>query len=214
MDSGDTVRFADRLDAGERLATAVRERGIEADVVLAIPRGGLPVGRAVADALGVPLDVVVAKKLGAPGNPELAIGAAASDGRVWLDEDMLGRLDIGDTYVARERDRAEATAREKADRYRCGRDPPALAGKRVLVVDDGLATGATARAALEQVRDAGAASVVLTVPVGPPETVAELRAVADAVVCVATPRKFGSVGRFYRRFDQVSDAEAMAYLRE
>jgi predicted phosphoribosyltransferase len=210
----DATRFADRTDAGDRLAAELRERGVSADIVLAIPRGGLPVGRAVADALGVPLDVVVAKKLGAPGNPELAIGAAASDGTVWLDDDLRARLHVGDAYLARERERAVAAAREKADRYRGGRDPPALAGERVLVVDDGLATGATARAALRQVRDADAAAVVLAVPVGPPETVAELRAEADDIVCVLTPGSFGAVGRFYRRFDQVSDTEAIAYLRE
>jgi len=212
--SRDSVRFADRTDAGERLAEAVRERDIAADIVLAIPRGGLPVGRAVADALGVPLDVAVAAKLGAPGNPELAIGAAASDGSVWLDDDIVQRLGVDATYVERERERASAKAREKAARYRGGDDPPALAGKRVLVVDDGLATGATARAAVGLVRDAGAATVVLAVPVGPPETAAALREVADEVVCVSTPAVFGAVGRFYRRFEQVSDETAMSYLDE
>jgi predicted phosphoribosyltransferase len=212
--SRDPVQFADRADAGERLAEAVRERGIEADVVLAIPRGGLPVGRAVADALDVPLDVAVAAKLGAPGNPELAIGAAASDGSVWLDDGIVDRLGVDASYVGRERERASEKAREKAARYRGGDEPPALDGKRVLVVDDGLATGATARAALGLVRDAGAATVVLAVPVGPPETVAALRDLADEVVCVSTPSVFGAVGRFYRRFEQVSDETAMSYLDE
>ena len=209
-DSG--TRFRDRTDAGERLGDELRERGIDADVVLAIPRGGLPVGRAVADALDAPLDVVVASKIGAPDNPELAIGAVAGDGSVWLDEDLVRRLGVDESYVARERDRKMTAAREKARRYRDGGDQPVLTGKRVVVVDDGLATGATARAALGVVGAAGAERVVLAVPVGPPETVAALEPAADAVIALLTPSVFGAVGQFYQRFDQVSDAEAMGYL--
>ena len=212
MNGDGSTRFADRREAGERLAEALAGREIAADVVLAIPRGGLPLGRAVADALDAPLDVVVASKIGAPGNPELAIGAAASDGSVWLDEETVANLGVDDEYIDRERKREAENAREKAERYRDGGELPDLAGKRVVVVDDGVATGATAKAALRLVRDAGAARVVLAVPVGPPETVDELRAEADEVVCVATPSPFGAVGRFYRQFDQVTDEEAMAYL--
>ncbi len=205
--------FENREEAGERLAEAMRDRGVEVDVVLAVPRGGLPVGRAVADAFGVPLDVVAAKKLGAPGNPELAIGAAASDGSVWLNDDLVDRLGVREEYVEAERERAAATAREKAERYRHGRPPLDLAGTRVAVVDDGVATGATTTACLRSVRAADAARVILAVPVGPPDTVERLRDEADEVVCVDTPGYFGAVGRFYEEFDQVTDEEAMAYLR-
>lgn len=204
--------FADRTDAGEQLAALLAEREIDVDVVLAVPRGGLPVGRAVADAYGVDLDIVAAKKLGAPNNPELAIGAAAGDGGVWLNEELIERLDVDEAYLDAETDRAARTAREKAETYRDGRDPPDLRGRRVAVVDDGVATGATIRACLASVREAGAAAVVLAVPVGPSETVAALRERADEVVVVETPARFGAVGQFYRSFDQVSDAEAMAYL--
>jgi putative phosphoribosyl transferase len=208
----DRERFADRSDAGQRLAAELVERGIDADLVLAIPRGGLPLGRIVADALDAPLDIVVASKIGAPGNPEYAIGAVASDGSVWLDDDAIDRLDVSDAYVDRERDAEIEAASEKAARYRGDRTTPDPTGKSVVVVDDGAATGSTALAALRLVREGGAERVVLAIPVGPPETVEELERVADAVVALRTPAQFDAVGAFYDRFDQVSDEEAMAYL--
>jgi predicted phosphoribosyltransferase len=180
-------RFADRTEAGRRLADALVDRGIGADLVLAIPRGGLPLGRAVADALDAPLDVVVASKIGAPDNPEYAIGAVASDGSAWLNDDAVASLGVSDAYVERERDREVEAAREKASRYRDDREAPDPTGKTVVVVDDGVATGSTATAALRLVREAGADRVVLAVPVGPPETVSELEAVADDVVVLLTP---------------------------
>lgn len=206
--------FDDRTHAGRRLADELADRGVEVDLVLAVPRGGLPVGRAVADRLGVPLDVVAAKKLGAPGNPELAIGAVAADGSAWLNEELLADVGVRDEYVVAERDRAAGIAREKTERYREGRDPLDLAGQRVAVVDDGVATGATIRACLRMVRAQGADAVVLAVPVGPPNSLDELREEADEVVVVEVPEWFGAVGQFYRSFEQVTDEEAMAYLAE
>jgi len=205
-------RFSDRADAGEQLASALIDREVDADLVMAIPRGGLPVGRVVADALDAPLDIVVASKIGAPGNPEYAIGAVASDGSAWLDEEGIDRLDVSDAYVERERDREVEIAREKAARYRGDRDAPDLTGKTVVVVDDGAATGSTALAAVRLVRTGGVERIVLAVPVAPPETVADLETVADVVVALRTPETFGAVGAFYDRFDQVSDEEAMASL--
>jgi predicted phosphoribosyltransferase len=206
-----TPPFKDRADAGERLGAALRDRGIEADIVLAIPRGGLPLGRAVADALDAPLDVVVAKKIGAPGNPEYAIGAVAADGTLWRNEAAIASTGAGEDYDERKRAEAVEAARRKADRYRDdGR--PELAGKRVVVVDDGIATGSTARACLELVRAANPERVVLAVPVGPPESIADLESVADEVVCLETPGGFRGVGQFYEVFDQVSDEKAMDYL--
>ncbi|MFB6165344.1 MAG: phosphoribosyltransferase [Haloarculaceae archaeon] len=206
------ARFSDRTDAGEQLAAELRDRGIDADLVLAIPRGGLPLGRAVADALDAPLDVIVAKKIGAPGNPEYAIGAVAADGSVWRDEAAIDRSGADAAYFERERERTAEAAREKETRYRGDRPEPALADRTVVVVDDGVATGSTVRACLQQLRGADAERVVLAVPVGPPETISELQDLADEVVCLRTPGSFMGVGQFYRRFDQVSDEEAMTYL--
>jgi predicted phosphoribosyltransferase len=209
----DAARFRDRSDAGTRLGEALRERGVAADVVLAIPRGGLPLGRAVADALDAPLDVVVAKKIGAPGNPEYAIGAVASGGSVWRNEAAFDGRRVDDEYFARQRREEAEAARRKAERYRDGGDRPDLTGATVVVVDDGVATGSTVRACLQQVRDQGADRVVLAVPVGPPETIRELEAMADDVVCLLRPSNFAAVGQFYDDFGQVTDEEAMTYLK-
>lgn len=204
--------FRDRTDAGRRLADLLDDRDVTADVVLAVPRGGLPVARPVADALGAPLDVVVASKIGAPDNPELAVGAVASDGTLWRNEELLDRLGVSDAYVERERESEARAAREKLERYRGTDAPPDVEGKRVLVVDDGLATGATVTAALRQVRNAGASSVVLAVPVAAPDAVERLRSEADEVIADETPPHFGAVGQFYESFPQVSDEEARSYL--
>lgn len=203
--------FRDRTDAGEQLADLLESRGIEADIVVAIPRGGLPLGRAVADRLGAPLDVVVASKIGAPRNPEYAIGAVAEDGAVWLNDEVLERVSVPEEYLAAERENERAVAAEKASTYREGGRPD-FTGKRVVVVDDGVATGATMRACLRLVREDDPASLVVAVPVGPPDTLDELEALADEVVAVDRPRNFRAVGAHFRNFDQVSDEEAMSYL--
>ena len=205
-------RFRDRTEAGELLGETLRERDIDADIVLAVPRGSLPLGRAVADELGVPLDVVVAKKIGAPGNPEYAIGAVASDGSVWRNEEAFRGTGGDEMYFERKREEEAANARRKAERYRGDRAEPDLSGRTVVVVDDGVATGSTVKACLLRLRNAGVDRIVLAVPVGPPETVHELEEMADEVVCLETPESFMGVGQFYERFEQVSDEEAMAYL--
>jgi predicted phosphoribosyltransferase len=208
----DTARFTDRTGAGTQLGAALRERGIDVDIVLAIPRGGLPLGRAVADVLTVPLDIVVASKIGAPGNPELAIGAVASDGSVWRNDEAVRETGASEEYFEQEREQEAANAREKATRYRGEEAEPDLTGKTVAVVDDGLATGSTVRACLQMLRETDADRIVLAVPVGPPSTVRKLQELVDEVVCLKTPRGFSGVGQFYERFGQVSDKEAMAYL--
>ncbi|MFB6195589.1 MAG: phosphoribosyltransferase [Haloplanus sp.] len=204
--------FQNRAEAGEELADLLERRGVDADLVLGIPRGALPVARPVADRLNVPLDIVAAKKMGMPGNPEFAIGAAASDGSVWENESVIERHDIDEDYLERERERAAETARRKIEKYRGERAPPDVVGKTVVVVDDGVATGATARACLRQVEKAGADRVILAVPVAPPDSVAELESEADEVIVVETPQQFTAVGAHYREFGQVTDEEAMAYL--
>lgn len=204
--------FRDRMDAGEQLARLLDDRDVEADIVLAIPRGGLPVGRAVADALGLPLDIIAARKIGAPGNPELAIGAVASDGSVWLNDRLIDRIGVDDSYIDDGIDRERENAQAKVDRYRMGRREPEIAGKKVLIVDDGVATGATTTACIRQVKNAGADRVILGIPVGPPDSIERLGSEVDEVVCVQTPPHFGAVGQFYETFTQVTDEEAIDYL--
>jgi predicted phosphoribosyltransferase len=204
--------FRDRADAGEQLADRLASEGVDADLVLGIPRGALPVARPVADRLGAPLDIVAAKKLGMPGNPEFAIGAVAADGSSWINDAVIQRHDVGGSYVEEERQRAAETAEEKIQRYRQGRPAPKLQGQTVVLVDDGVATGATARACLRQLRNAGAERVILAVPVGPPDSIEELRREADEVIVLETPGHFQAVGGHYERFGQVSDDEAMEYL--
>ncbi|WP_227378358.1 phosphoribosyltransferase [Haladaptatus halobius] len=204
--------FQDRTDAGERLGTRLMDTDVDADIVLGIPRGALPVARPVADALDVPLDIVVASKIGAPSNPELAIGAVASDGSLWLNDDLVERLQIDDDYIEGQRDLEAETAHQKADQYREGGRLPELSGKRVVVVDDGVATGATAMACLRQVQEADATHVVLAVPVGSPDSIRQLESEADEVISLQTPQDFRAVGQYYQDFGQVSDEEAMTYL--
>ncbi|SDR04120.1 phosphoribosyltransferase [Natronobacterium texcoconense] len=207
--------FDDRTDAGERLAAELEQRGLEADVVLGIPRGALPVARPVADALEADLDVVVARKMGAPNNPELAIGAVASDGSAWYNDDLIDRLGVSEAYLEEIRDEEAENARTKADRYRAGSgELPNLEGQRVIVVDDGVATGATAIACLRQVVETDADYVALAVPVGSPRTVSDLEGEADDVIALETPESFRAVGQFYREFGQVTDDEAIDYLED
>ena len=205
--------FRDRTEAGEQLAELLKREDVTADIVLAIPRGGLPIGRAVADELRVALDIIVSKKIGAPGNPELAVGSAASDGSIWLNDDLIERLGLDPDRIRREGKSVAESAREKAERYRGSRQSPNLEGKAVLIVDDGVATGATMIACVRLARQAGAARVVVAVPVGPPDTVENLRSEADEVFSLQTPTHFGAVGQFFDSFRQVSDEEAIELLR-
>jgi predicted phosphoribosyltransferase len=204
--------FDDRTDAGERLAVALETRDLEVDVVLGIPRGALPVARPVADALDATLDVVVARKMGAPQNPEVALGAVASDGSVWYNDDLIDRLNVSEAYLEEVRAEEADNAREKADRYRGGDGLPDLQETRVLIVDDGVATGATATACLRQVRETGADWVGLAVPVGSPRAVDDLESEADEVIALETPAEFRAVGQYYQQFGQVTDEEALEYL--
>lgn len=205
--------FRDRGEAGKRLALAVADR-VEPGraVVLAIPRGGVVVAAHVADALSAPLDVVVPRKLGAPGNPELAIGAIAPGVRV-LDERLIKLLAVPSDYLDDEVGRQEAEIDRRTRLYREGREPPALLGAELVVIDDGVATGATAVAALRWARGRDAARVLFAAPVGPPATVRKLVDECDDVVVLETPASFFAVGEWYEDFGQVTDAEVLAALR-
>jgi putative phosphoribosyl transferase len=208
-----TDAFEDREQAGAELAQAVVARVDGPATVLAIPRGGLVVAAPVARQLGAPLDVVIPRKLGAPGNPELAVGAVAP-GVTVLHERAVRQLGIPPAYLEVEvaRQLEEIARREAA--YRGGRAPAPVAGRTAVVVDDGVATGATAVAALRWARAAGAARVVFAAPVGPPAARARLEPECDDVVLLREPPRFFAVGEWYRDFVQVSDDEVVRLLRE
>jgi len=206
--------FRDRDEAGAALAEAVTARVGGPATVLAIPRGGVAVALPVARALGAPLDVVISRKLGAPGNPELAIGAVAPGGVLVLHERAVRQLRVPADYIEREAERQEAEITRREATYRGGRPPAPVAGRTVVVVDDGVATGATAAAALRWARAAGANRVVFAAPVGPPAARTRLEAEADDVLLLREPIGFLAVGEWYRDFDQVTDDEVVAALRE
>ncbi|MGA7761427.1 MAG: phosphoribosyltransferase [Candidatus Binataceae bacterium] len=214
VSASDPIVFSSRVEAGRMLAAALSSYKGKDVVVLGIPRGGLPVAREVADALQAPLDIVVVRKLGAPGQPELGIGAVV-DGdhpRAIFNQEVIESLGVGDDYINREIERQLKEIKRREIAYRGGEPPVALAGKTVIVVDDGIATGSSVRAALRGVRRAKPRQVMLAVPVAPAETLEALRHDADKIVGLETPQDFYAVGQFYRDFHQVSDDEIKRIL--
>lgn len=205
--------FADRVDAGKRLAQALANFHKKNAAVLAIPRGGVVVGFEVATALMLPLDVIVPRKLGAPDNPELAIGAIAEDGSKVLDESLVTYLGVGSGYIEEESERQRQEIARRMQLYRSDAEPVDLKGKDIIIVDDGIATGSTMKAALVSVKNRGAKSVTVAVPVAPPQTITELKRYADRVVCLYTPEYFQSIGQFYEDFSQTSDEEVIWLLK-
>ncbi|MFD9521847.1 phosphoribosyltransferase family protein [Streptomyces sp. NPDC059979] len=204
--------FTHRTDAGERLAEALRHLRGEDPVVLGLPRGGVPVAFQVARALGAPLDVIVVRKLGVPYHRELGFGAIGEGGVRVISEDIVRSSRVKQADLAAVEHAEEAELARQARRFRGDRPRAALDGRTVIVVDDGIATGATAAAACEVVRAQGAARVVLAVPVAPPDAVAWLRGEADEVVCLSTPRAFRAVGEWYQDFSQTPDEEVVSLL--
>ncbi len=204
--------FADRAEAGRFLTEALRPILPPDAVVLAIPRGGVDVAAVVAERLGLPLDIVIPRKLGAPGNPELGLGAVAEGVRV-LDERLVRLLEVPVEYLDAEIERQETEIRRRTDAYREGRDPIPVAGRAAAVVDDGVATGGTAIAAIRWARRAGASSVIFAAPVAPAEAVRRLESEADRVVVLSIPPHFYAVGQWYVEFPQVSDERVIAALR-
>lgn len=216
MDTTERGIYSGRVEAGRALARHLEEfQGTDA-IVIAIPRGGVVVGHEVAAALSLPLDVVIPRKIGAPGQPELAIGAVAVDDQTItiLDDDMVRLLRVPKEYIERAVWQEADEIRRRTALYREGRPAPEMADRVVIVVDDGVATGYTIRAAIRSLRARGPRRLVLAVPVGPPETVGRLRQEVDQLICPFQPDPFVAVGAWYESFPQVTDEEVIGILRD
>src|SRR3989440_2285978 len=206
--------FRDRREAGRRLAERLSGLRATSPLILGLPRGGVPVAYEVANALGAPLDILVVRKLGVPFQPELGMGAVGEDGVRVLNADVLRQAGVTEAQLAQVEARERAEVEERAARLRGGRPAIPLQGRTAVIVDDGLATGGTARAAVRVARERGAARVILAVPVAPPETVAALRRDADDVVAVETPEPFFAIGGWYSDFSPTSDDEVIELLAQ
>jgi putative phosphoribosyl transferase len=207
------IRFRDRTDAGRRLAAALSSyAGRQNLLVLALPRGGVPIGFQVASALRAPLDVMLVRKLGVPGHEELAMGAIASGGVRIVSQDVVASLGIPDWVIAAVAASEEHELARRGHAYRDDLPSHPIAGRTVLLVDDGLATGSTMRAAAAAVRSQGPERVIVAVPVAPAETCASLQAEVDEVVCLFSPAPFISVGTSYENFSQITDEEVRTLL--
>jgi putative phosphoribosyl transferase len=206
------MRFANRREAGRKLGASLGHLAAEQPLVVGLPRGGIPVAYEVAQALGAPLDVLVVRKLGCPWQPELGVGALGEGGIRLVNRSLVRSTGITEAELEAVAAREDVELRRRVRRYRGDREPLPVAGRTVIVVDDGLATGSTARAGIEVLRRRGAGRVVLAVPVAPADTLAQLRTVTDEVVCLHTPPVFGAIGQFYTDFGQTSDEEVAGLL--
>jgi len=206
--------FSDRVEAGKRLTSAMRDFAGKNGIVLAIPRGGVVVGYEIAKALNLPLDVIIPRKIGAPANPELAIGAMTEDGTIILDDNLITYLGVQRDYIKAESERQKHEIERRLKLYRQNEPYPSLKGLDVVIVDDGIATGSTMKAALASVKNRGASTVTVAVPVGPPSTIKELKKQAARVVCLYTPEYFQAIGQFYTDFNQTTDEEVIQLLKQ
>lgn len=206
--------FNDRKEAGEKLASELKRFSKKGTIVLAIPRGGVVIGYEIAKKIHAPLDIVVPRKLRAPNQPELAIGAITEDGRVILDEQIVNSLNVSSDYIKIESQRQKAEIDRRIQAYKGEKKMPELTGLDVIVVDDGVATGATMKAALTSVRKRGAKSVILAVPVASLSALKMLEKDADETISLFTPQFFYAIGQFYRNFEQTSDEEVKELLKK
>lgn len=206
--------FADREEAGWMLVERLRGEPLERPLVLAIPRGGVEIGAVLARGLGAELDVVLSRKLRAPHQPELALGAVNENGEVYLNHFASAMTDAGDAWIEAERRRQLAEISRRKTMFRAVRPQAAIAGRTVILTDDGIATGATMIAALHWVRAAGAKQIVVAVPVGSPDRLDAIRPLCDRLVCLVAPEAFWAIGQFYRDFEQVEDARVVELLRD
>jgi putative phosphoribosyl transferase len=206
--------FNDRDEAGWMLVERLRGESVEKPIVLAIPRGGVEVGAALARGLGCELDVVLSRKLRAPHQPELALGAVSESGEVYLNHFAAAMTDAGDAYIEAERTRQMAEIARRRTLLRAVRPQADVLGRTVILTDDGIATGATMIAALKTVRAEGAKEIIVAVPVGAPDRIDAIRPLCDRVECLIEPADFWAVGQFYRHFEQVDDDRVVQLLRD
>lgn len=204
--------FSDRSDAGRQLAKLVGHLAGPETIVLGLPRGGVPVAAEIARVLDAPMDVIVVRKLGVPGHEELAMGAIGEGGVKVLHSDVVEPLGITPDEIRVVERRESAELERRVEAFRRGVAPPDIAGRQVVVVDDGIATGSTIRAACQVARAKGAARIVIAVPVAPSGWERRMSDVADELICVSSPRRFGAIGAFYRDFRQTSDDEVTSLL--
>jgi putative phosphoribosyl transferase len=205
--------FQDRKEAGFKLGQKLKSLGFSQEVlILAIPRGGVVVGKRVADILGAEFDIIAARKLQAPANPELAIGAVGQEGRAVLDKDLIAELSVSHSYLKAEIKRQRKEAKRREDFFRHGKKPQKISGRVVILVDDGIATGSTVLAAAKIIKSQKPKKLVLAVPVAPLQTIKELEKNFDQLVILETPADFGAVGRFYQNFPQFEDWEVKKIL--
>lgn len=205
--------YADRRQAAQQLSESLAGYRMRHPLILGIPRGGVVIADAIAGRLDADLDVVLTRKLGAPGNPELAIGAVSENGAVYIQGSIATKVGAGEGYIARERDRQLAEIKARRERYRSVLAKVPLEGRTAVIVDDGVATGATMQAAIWAARDAGPSEIVVAVPVGARDAIERLEREADAVVCPYLPESFYAIGQFFADFAQVDDQEVMAILQ-
>jgi putative phosphoribosyl transferase len=206
------VRYRDRSEAGRRLAAELSEMGERSPVVVAVPRGGVPVAAELARTFAAPLEIMAVRKLGAPGNPELGVGALAEEGTAVLDPRSAAMAGLSRAMLDEAVERESAELRRRVELYRQGRAPLQLGGRDVILVDDGLATGLSDLAALRALRKRGAARVVVAAPVGSGAAISMLEQEADRVLCVTVPERLGGVGLWYRDFSPVSDEEVVRLI--
>lgn len=207
--------YKDRIDAGKQLARALQEYANDPDtIIIALPRGGVVVGYEVAEALNLPLDIVCPRKIGAPFNEEFAIGAITETGEGIISKELIQELQVSDEYLKKTMEEESQKARWRMQHYRKNRPPRILKNKRVILVDDGLATGSTMRAAIKTVRAEDAKELVMAVPVAPPETIAKLEKEVDKTICLSAPPSFYAVGQFYDFFEQTTDEEVIELLEK
>ena len=205
--------FQNRVEAGRRLAEKLSEYAGRDVVVLGIPRGGVVIGYEVAKELGASLDIITPRKIGAPNNPELAIGAVTQDGSVILNPEIVQYLDVPEKYIEQEKRRQIKEIERRMSKYREDEVYPKLEGRTVILVDDGIATGATMRAAIASIRRQKPSMLIMAVPVGARDTIYRLKREVDKLVCLSTPEPFYAIGQFYRNFEQTTDDAVITLLQ-